>query len=891
LAVFHSANLAGACRDPANGRSMTSSDSLMAVICAESLLARGELQAAEREAQALLRREPENADALYIAGAAASRAGKLEEAEQILRQALSIDPACAHFHHELGRVLKRRGDIKAAVDSFREALRLKAEAGDVLVDLGMAHLERGALQEAVNRLRQALRQDPQHLLSHIQLGDALRRLGRIREARVYLQQALGLWLVATLLRPWRALRAALAARADEPRSAAQFAELAREHLARGNKRLAARLADRALELSSECAVALSVRGRMLALEGRVDAGLEALRRAQALAPRNAAMALDLARALRSAGLRRESAAAYEQCLAIDPNHPQALAEAAAMLARDARSERADHLLDRLARARPRDADTYAAIGRCRLLCKDLSGAASALKQALAIDPSHPQALSCRAGLLLEQGRLGDADAASRRAVEAAPESGLAHFQRGLLHMAQAQWSDAAASFREAAALDAQEPINRVQLAMALRNDARASEAEKILRESVARWPGDPACWHELGNALHDLGETAEARDCFETALRLRPDHPDTLASLASIINTMGDLGAAETYARRALAVDPAHPRARTNLGLILLKRGGWAEGWDLYESRKQHPEHRAIFSRFPFPEWDGTSLAGKTLLVYPEQGLGDEIMFASCLPDVARSAGHLIVECDPRLALLIARSLPGSSVFPRPRTHSNEWVRSLSPQPDYQVAIGSLARYYRRTAQDFPRHPGYLQPAPGSVEAWRERLQDLGRGVRVGLSWRGGIPRTGRARRSFDLTSLAPLLYRPNCRFISLQYGNAREEIARMAEQTGIHVALWQEAIDDYDQTAALTCALDAVVTVCTSLVHLCGALGRPTFVLAPYSPEWRYGISGESMAWYPSVTIARQPRPGDWAGALAAGGEWLDVMVREASSRPVPAA
>src|SRR6185436_8166228 len=152
---------------------------------------------------------------------------------------------------------------------------------------------------------------------------------------------------------------------------------------------------------------------------------------------------------------------------------------------------------------------------------------------------------------------------------------------------------------------------------------------------------------------------------------------------------------------------------------------------------------------------------------------------------------------------------------------------------------------------------GYLKADPQHVARWRERLAALGPGHKVGLSWTGGVPRTRRELRSLSLDQLQPLLAMPGFRFISLQYtAGARDEVEAWRARSGIAVEHWPEAIADYDQTAALVCALDLVVSVCTSLVHLGGALGRPVRVLAPISPEWRYGFAGEAMPWYPSVRV-----------------------------------
>ena len=171
----------------------------------------------------------------------------------------------------------------------------------------------------------------------------------------------------------------------------------------------------------------------------------------------------------------------------------------------------------------------------------------------------------------------------------------------------------------------------------------------------------------------------------------------------------------------------------------------------------------------------------------------------------------------------------------------------------------------------FPRHAGYLKADSARTEKWRRRLEDLGPGRKIGLSWTGGVRKTGRGLRSLTLDRFLPLLSLPDTQFISLQYTpDAEKQVEQFSKAHRISLHHWPEAIDDYEETAALVSAVDLVVSVCTSVVHLCGALHRPAWVLAPFSPEWRYGFRGASMPWYPSVRIFRQERFGDWEQVLA---------------------
>ena len=198
---------------------------------------------------------------------------------------------------------------------------------------------------------------------------------------------------------------------------------------------------------------------------------------------------------------------------------------------------------------------------------------------------------------------------------------------------------------------------------------------------------------------------------------------------------------------RAIALDPAYLPSYLNRAAIWLLEEDYARGWQEYERRLANAELAPLHQRFGQPTWDGAPLAGRRILVYAEQGLGDEILFASCLPEVIDQAGHCIIDCDPRLAGLFRRSFPQATVHGGGQTDPTGWLDGLGPV-DWKVPAGSLPLHLRRKPEEFPRHSGYLRAAPEQVAGWRERLQALGPGPKIGLSWRGGVPQTGRGSRS-----------------------------------------------------------------------------------------------------------------------------------------------
>ncbi|MDP2706245.1 MAG: tetratricopeptide repeat protein [Burkholderiales bacterium] len=397
---------------------------------------------------------------------------------------------------------------------------------------------------------------------------------------------------------------------------------------------------------------------------------------------------------------------------------------------------------------------------------------------------------------------------------------------------------------------------------------RWRDAEQRFRRALEIQPGTVALWANLGLCLHDAGQLDRAAQALQRALEIDPGHPDALLNSAMVNIDVGQRDAGEAILQKALQIDPRFAEAHILLAQLRLQRGDFGAGWPEYEWRfrcadAQNRRDDALAS------WDGRADVKRNLIIYAEQGLGDQIMFTSCLPDAIARTGHCIMECDPRLLGLFARSFPQATFFPHNPKPGTGWAE-VDARPDCQAHLGSLPALFRKQWADFPRHEGYLKPDPARVAYWRERLADLGTGLKIGISWRGGVPRTRHALRSIPLREWLPLLALQGHDFVSLQYGECRDEVAELASQSGIELPHWQEALDNYSETAALVGALDLVISVCTSVVHLAGALGKCAWVLVPVCPEWRYLSAGDRMPWYPAVRLFRQQTLGEWPPVIA---------------------
>jgi tetratricopeptide (TPR) repeat protein len=316
---------------------------------------------------------------------------------------------------------------------------------------------------------------------------------------------------------------------------------------------------------------------------------------------------------------------------------------------------------------------------------------------------------------------------------------------------------------------------------------------------------------------------------------------------------------------RFIERSPNEPNRRFLRASVNLLREDFATGWDDYAYRNlQSTRHLRML---PFPVWKGEPIEGKSIFVATEQGVGDQVMFASCIPDLERlGPARIVLEVHERVAKTIARSFPRSEVIASRQDYKLDWLRDVGPI-DRFVMLGDLPARFRRSVADFPRHTGYLRPDPARRNHWSEALGSPSR-PRIGLSWRGGTELTRKGLRSIDVSALAPWATTIDAQWVCLQYGDVGADLDR-ARDNGLDMAYWRDSIADLDEFAALVSTLDLVITVCNTTVHYAGALGVPVWVMAPRVPEWRYGIASRSMPWYPSSRMVRQEVSGDWQAVL----------------------
>ncbi|MGE3618370.1 MAG: tetratricopeptide repeat protein, partial [Gemmatimonadales bacterium] len=475
------------------------------------------------------------------------------------------------------------------------------------------------------------------------------------------------------------------------------------------------------------------------------------------------------------------------------------------------------------------------------------------------------AASRRAAAAPPAGALARARAAARRAVASAPALAPAHFTLALLELDAGRHAEALTGFEAAAAArpDAADAWLRIGLCREHLGDLPG--AADAYATTTRLTPADPTPAFNLGNVLRMLGRMPEAEAAFAAAARLAPDAIPVLRNHANVLVELGRRKEAEAALRRGLTLEPGSPDLEYQLALVLLGLGRLEEGWQRYRARWTRvglSEGRGL----PWPLWDGRQVG--RLLLWREQGLGDELLFATCVADAVARAEETTLAVDKRLAALAARAFPGVRI-----------VTDLGWGParfDAHLPLGSLPGLFRNRLADFPFGEAALKPLltarPDLAEGWRERLAELGPGLRVGVAWRSGLAGVERSRYYAPLEEWGPILAVPGVRFVLLQYDDCAEELARSEQATGVPIHRWPDLDlrDDLDQVAALAANLDLVITAPTAVSSITGALGVATWQLE-VGTDWTL-FGADRSPWFPAIEAFRRTDPaGSWTAPIGA--------------------
>ena len=558
---------------------------------------------------------------------------------------------------------------------------------------------------------------------------------------------------------------------------------------------------------------------------------------------------------------------FRKTIEIKPDYAEAYSNLGVALKEKGKLDEAIDNYRKALTLKPDYAEVYSNLGVALKEKGKLDEAIDNYRKALTLKPDFAEACRNLGVALASKGKLDEAIECYKKALTIIPSDAEIYSNLGTALANKGMSDEAIDNYRKALTLKPDYAEAYINLGTALKEKGMIDEAIDNYRKALKLKPDFAEIYSNLGTALADKGMADEAIDNYRKALKLKPDFAEAYYNLGTALKEKGIIEEAIEKFNKALMLKSDYAEAHFNISLLILKKGVFKQGWRKYEWRFLQKDNS--LRPFPQPVWDGSPLKGRTLLIHAEQGVGDEIMFASCLPDVISQGGHYVFECDRRLMPLFSRSFPEVEAMIRLR--ADEPDQGHLPHAEVKIAIGSLPLFYRSDFDSFPQQKSYLVPDKQKVEIWNGRFKKLGDGLKVGISWSGGKNRSLRQTRSIPLEQWSQVFSLQGVHFINLQYGDCAEELKDIKETQDITIHDWDDTdpLKDLDGFAAQISALDLVISVDNSTVHMAGALGTPVWALLPFVSDWRWMQDFDDTPWYESVRLFRQRSLGDWESVL----------------------
>jgi len=639
-----------------------------------------------------------------------------------------------------------------------------------------------------------------------------------------------------------------------PNDLVEILKIAVEHHQAGQLDAAAQGYEQILASDPTHGDALHLAGCVRYQKNDRDAGIALVRQAIAVNPGLAVAHDNLGLMLRSRGDLAEAEASHRRAAAANPDHPDAHNHLGVALVRQKRVAEGIECYRRAIALKPDYAEAHNNLGTALLAQGNFDEAAESHRRAVAAKPDYVEAYNNLALALNKLGRNEEAVESLRRAIEVRPGYAAAHVNLGNLVREQGDLDTAIDWYRKAIAAEPGLVDAHTGLAFALQQRGRLAEAAKSYRRALELKPDHADALCNLGALLNGFDRHEEAAENYRRVLADHPDHVAAHCNMGVALMARNEIGGAVGCYRRAIGVNPEFADAHWNLSLAQLVQGDFANGWRGYEWRLRTKRHAP--RGFEQPVWDGGPLAGQTILLHREQGLGDTIQFMRYAPLVAARGGRVVLEVQPPLARLAAGVKGVAEIVVAGAT---------PPHFDLHCPLLSLPDRFATTLATIPAELPYLTPDPEAAEHWRLKLGQ-GAGLKVGIAWAGNRSHKNDRNRSVAIEGLLPILEVPGIRWFSLQVGERAGDVARLP--IGM-VADLSDQLGDFGDTAAVIANLDLVIAVDTAVVHLAGALGRPVWAMLAFAPDWRWLLDREDSPWYPSLRLFRQARPGDWDSVL----------------------
>ena len=518
--------------------------------------------------------------------------------------------------------------------------------------------------------------------------------------------------------------------------------------------------------------------------------------------------------------------------------------------------------------------------------------------------SYPKSLlviNVLGAALTSQGKFKNALQTYNKVIQLKPDYAEAYFNRGVVFQELGKLQKAVDSYNQAIKLklDYAQAFNN--LGLALQALGEHNKAVNSYNKAIKFKSDYTAAYFNRGVVFHELGKFQKAVDSYNQAIKLKPDYVQAFNNLGLAFQELGKLNKAINSYDQAIAIKPDYFEAyynqgitlevlgkidesiknytkaiqikhdyaepHWNLALLLLLTGDLQNGWTEYEYGRFTEKKDRRLVKAPYKLWKDEPLTNKEILITAEQGIGDEIMFSSCIPEIInKEPKRIVVECDSRIASLLERSFKPIETLNRKDRDKESWINDAG-NIDFQISLGSLPKFFRQKMNDFPLKKSFLLVNNALNKKWKDRYDLLGDGLKIGISWRGG---NNDKLRSINLQLWEDIL-QSKAYFINLQYGNHSDEVEQLKTEKGIHIHNWDDVdpLVKLDDFSAQISALDLVISIDNSTVHFAGALGTPAWVLLPLSSNYRWMQDRDDSPWYPTMKLFRQKHHGDWSNVF----------------------
>ena len=630
----------------------------------------------------------------------------------------------------------------------------------------------------------------------------------------------------------------------------------------------------AIRVQMDHAAAYGDLGIALAQINKHDEAVASLREALRLKPDSSEILNNLGAVLGQQGQFEESEKCYRRCLELKPDYLGAYCNISLVLKDLGKLDDAVACLREAIRQKPDYVDAHYSLGHMLAHQNKWEEALAPYREAVRLNPHYAQAQFGLGAALLKLSRSEEAVPHLRQAVQLKPNVPEGHHNLGNALLDLGNLDEALPHLQQATRLKPHDPWMEKDHGKALvqwwqraaerqRNDSeifhelgnvligqgRLDEAVASYRRVLELKPGSVETFHSLAAALSNQGKLEEAEKICRQIIQLRPNFVEAISTLATVVKAQGRLDEAVEHYSKAIQLRPHDGYSHWGRAVTWLLQGKYAEGWKEYEWRWRCRGVHASQQRQP--QWDGSPLVGRRILLDMEQGLGDIIHFIRYAPLVKQRGGVVVFECPRALCKLLARSPGLDRLVPQ---------GCYLPEYDVHAPLLSLPGLFGTTLDNLPVDIPYLFPDPQQVEKWESELGSTHE-LKIGINWRGGALYIHDRHRSASYKVFAPLFQIEGVRIFSLQKGPGSEEL----EQTDFPVTDLGNRIESFADSAAILKNLDLLITVDTAIAHCAGGLGVPVWVALPFAPDWRWVVGRDDSPWYPSMRLFRQKRWGDW--------------------------